>query len=89
MNGSKKDNNNSWCTPLVKKKRDKSNTRPRGAEGKEGQNTKKPRSGDKQSTGKQSKGITEQAGHTVDLESVSASLRKKSPKTKITKPKKN
>jgi hypothetical protein len=72
----------------VKKKRDKSNTRPRGAEGKEGQNTKKPRSGDKQSAGKQSKG-TEQAGHTVDLKSMIALLRKKSPKTKITKPKKN
>ena len=53
----------------------------------EGQSAKKPRSDDKQSAGKQSKG-TEQAGHTVDLESMSALLRKKSPKTKISKPKK-
>jgi hypothetical protein len=72
----------------VKKKRDKSNTRPRGAEGEERQNTKKPRSDNEQSAGEQSKG-TEQAGHTVDLESMSASLRKKSPKTKISKPTKN
>ena len=86
--GGQTDNNNSWCTPLVKKKRDKSNTKPQGTEGKEGQNTKKPRSDDEQSVGKQSKG-TEQAGHTVDLESMSALLRKKSPKTKISKPKKN
>jgi hypothetical protein len=54
----------------------------------EGESTKKPRSDDKQSAGEQSKG-TEQAGHTVDLKSMSASLRKKSPKTKIAKPKKN
>ena len=54
--GGQKDDNNSWCTPLVKKKRDKSNTKPRGVEGKEGQNTKKPRSDDEQSAGKQSKG---------------------------------
>ena len=79
--GGQKDDNNSWCTPLVKKKRDKSNTRPRGAEGEERQNTKKPRSDNEQSAGEQSKG-TEQAGHTVDLESMSASSRKKSPKTK-------
>jgi hypothetical protein len=72
----------------VKKKRDKRNTKPWGAEGEERQNTKKPSSDDEQSAGEQSKG-TEQAGHTVDLESMSASLRKKSPKTKIRKPKKN
>ena len=79
--GGQTDNNNSWRTPVVKKKRDKSNTKPRGMEVEEGQNTKKPRSDDEQSAGEQSKG-TEQAGHTVDLESMSASLRKKSPKTK-------
>ena len=39
--GGKEDNNNSWHTPLVKKKRDKSNTTPQGAKGKEGQNNKK------------------------------------------------
>jgi hypothetical protein len=86
--GGQTNNNNSWHTPLVKKKRDKSNTKPWGAEGEEGQNTKKPRSDDEQLAGKQSKG-TEQAGHTVDLESMSATLRKKSLKTKISKPKKN
>ncbi len=69
--GGKKDNNNSWCTPLMKKKRDKSNTTPQGVEGKEGQNNKKSRSDDKQPVGEQSKG-TEQAGQTVDLESMSA-----------------
>ena len=37
--GGKKDDNNSWRTPLVKKKRDKSNVTPQGAEGEEGQNT--------------------------------------------------
>ena len=45
--GGKKDNNNSWRTPLVKKKRDKSNTTPQGVEGEEGQNNKKPRSDNK------------------------------------------
>jgi len=39
--GGKKVDNNSWRTPLVKKKRDKSNVTPQGAEGEEGQNTKK------------------------------------------------
>ena len=76
--GGKKDDNNSWRTPLVKKKRDKSNNTPQGAKGEEGQNNKKPRSAGEQSTGKRSKG-TEQAGRTVDLESMSASMRKKSP----------
>jgi len=38
--GGKKDNNNGWRTPLVKKKRDKSNTTPQDAEGEEGQNKK-------------------------------------------------
>ena len=84
----KKDDNNGWHTPLVKKKRVKSNTTPQDAEGKEGQNNKKPRSDDEESAGEQSKG-TEQAGHTVDLESMSASMRQKSPKTKIPKSKKS
>ena len=85
----KKDDNNGWHTPLVKKKRDKSNvTPPQGAEGKEGQNNRKPRSDNEESAGEQSKG-TEQAGHTVDLESMSASMRQKSPKTKIPKSKKS
>jgi hypothetical protein len=42
--GGKKDDNNSWRTPLVKKKRDKSNATPQGAEDEEGQNNKKTRS---------------------------------------------
>jgi len=84
--GGKKDDNNSWRTPLVKKKRAKSNVTPQGAEGEEGQNTKKPRSDDEESEVEKSKG-TEQAGHTVDLESMSALMRKKSPKTKIPKSK--
>ena len=37
--GGKKVDNNNWRTPLVKKKRDKSNVTPQGAEGEEGQNT--------------------------------------------------
>ena len=86
--GGKKDDNNSWRTPLVKKKRDKSNTTPQDAEGEEGQNNKKPRSGNKESAGEQSKG-TEQAGHTLDLESMNALMRKKSPKTKTPKSKKS
>ena len=82
--GGKKDNNNGWCTPLVKKKRDKSNTTPQNAEGKEGQNNKKTRSDNKESAGEQSKG-TEQAGPIVDLESMSAFMKKKSPKTQTPK----
>jgi hypothetical protein len=49
--GGKKDDNNGWRTPLVKKKRDKSNTTPQDVEGEEGQNNKKPRSDDKESAG--------------------------------------
>ncbi len=86
--GGKKDDNTGWRTPLMKKKRVKSNTTPQDTEGEEGQNNKKPRSDDKESVGGQSKG-TEQAGHTVDLESMSASMRQKSPKTKIPKSKKS
>ena len=44
--GGKKDNNNSWHTPLLKKKSDKSNATPQDAEDKEEQNNKKPRSDD-------------------------------------------
>jgi len=84
----KKDDNNGWHTPLVKKKRVKSNTTPQDAEGKEGQHNKKPRSDDEESVGEQFKG-TEQAGHTVDFKSMNASMRKKSPKTKIPKSKKS
>jgi hypothetical protein len=86
--GGKKGDNNSWRTPFVKKKRFKSNTTPQGAEGKKGQNNKKPQSDDKQSVGEQSKG-TERAGHTVDLKSMSALMRTKSQKIKIPKPKKD
>jgi hypothetical protein len=86
--GGKTDDNNSWRTPIVKKKRDKSKATPQDAEDEEGQHNKKPRSDNEESAGEQSKG-TEQAGHTVDLESMSASLRKKSPKTKILKSKKS
>ena len=39
--GGKKDDNNGWRTPLVKKKMVKSNTTPQDVEGKEGQNNKK------------------------------------------------
>ncbi len=49
--GGQTDDNNSWCTPLAKKKRDKSNIKPWGVEVEEGQNTKKSRSDDKQSAG--------------------------------------
>ena len=49
--GGTKDDNNGWRTPLVKKKRVKSNTTPQDAEGEEGQNNKKPRSGDEESAG--------------------------------------
>ena len=86
--GGKKDDNNGWRTPLVKKKRVKSNTTPQDAEGEEGQNNKKPRSDDKESAGEQSKG-TEQAGPIVDLESMSASMKKKSLKTQTPKQKKD
>jgi hypothetical protein len=82
--GGKKDNNNSWLTPLVKKKRGKSNRATKDARDEEGHNNKKLRSDDKEeSAGEQ------QAGFTVDLESMSASMRKKSPKTKTLKTKKD
>ncbi len=83
--GGNTDDNNSWRTPIVKKKRDKSKATPQDAEDEGGQNNKKTRSDDKESAGEQSKG----AGHTVDLKSMSALLRKKSPKTKTLKSKKS
>ena len=76
--GGNTDDNNSWRTPIAKKKRDKSKATPQDAEEEEGQHNKNPRSDNKES-----------AGERVDLESMSASLRKKSPKTKIPKSKKN
>ena len=62
--GGKKDDNNGWRTPLVKKKRDKIKSTPQDAENEEEQTTKKPRSDDEES----------KVGNTVDLESMSASL---------------
>ena len=82
--GGKKDDNNSWLTPLVKKKRGKRNKTPKDTRDEEGHNTKKPRSDNEDSAGEQSKG-TDQAGATVDLESISASMRTKSPKTTTSK----
>ncbi len=86
--GGKRDDANSWCTPIAKKKRDKSKATSQDAEDEGGQHDKKPRSDNEDSAGEQSKG-TEQAGHTVDLESMSTLPRKKSPKTKILKSKKS
>jgi len=86
--GGKTDDNNSWRTPIAKKKRDKNKATSQDAEDEGGQHNKKPRSDDEDSAGGQSKG-TEQAGHTVDLKPMSTSLRKKSPKTKILKSKKS
>lgn len=62
--GGKTVNNNSWRTPTVKKKRDKSKSTHQDAEDEEGQTTKKPRSDDEES----------KVGNTVDLESMGASL---------------
>ena len=71
--GGKTVDNNSWRTPIVKKKRDKIKSTPQDAENEEEQTTKKPRSDDKES----------KVGNTVDLESMGASLRKKGqPKSK-------
>ena len=83
--GGKKDDNNSWLTPLVKRNKGKKNKTPKGARDEEGHNTKKPRSDDEDSAEEHSKG-TDQAGATVDLESMSAPMRKKSPKTTTSKP---
>ena len=62
--GGKKVNNNSWHTPIMKKKRDKTKPTPQDKENEEEQMTKKPRSDDEES----------KVGNTVDLESMSASL---------------
>ncbi len=74
--GGKKVDNNSCRTPIVKKKRDKTKPTPQDEENEEEQTTKKPRSDDEES----------KVGNTVDLESMSASLRKKGqPKSKKSK----
>jgi len=74
--GGKTVDNNSWRTPIVKKKRDKIQSTPQDAENEEEQMTKKPRSDNKES----------RVGNTVDLESMGASLRKKGqPKSKKSK----
>jgi len=74
--GGKMVDNNSWRTPIVKKKRDKSKSTPQDAEIEEGQTTKKPRPDDEES----------KVGNTVDLESMGASLRKKGqPESKKSK----
>jgi hypothetical protein len=68
--------NNSWLTPIVKKKRDKTKSIIQDEENEKEQSAKKPRSDDEES----------KAGNTVDLESMSASLRKKGqPKSKKSK----
>ena len=54
--GGKMGDNNSWHTPIVKKKRDKSKATLKDTEDEEGQHNKKPRSDDEESTGEQSKG---------------------------------
>jgi len=69
--GGKKVDNNSWRTPIMKKKRDKTKPTPQEEENEEEQTTMKPRSDDEES----------KVGNTVDLKSMSASLeRKASPK---------
>ena len=74
--GGKTVDNNSWRTPIVKKKRDKIKSTPQDAENEEEQTTKKLRSDDEES----------KVGNTVDLESMGASLQKKcQPKSKKSK----
>ena len=74
--GGKTVDNNSWLTPTVKKKRDKTKSITQDEENEKDQMAKKPRSDDEES----------KAGNTVDLESMSASLRKKGqPKSKKSK----
>ena len=74
--GGKTVDNNSWLTPTVKKKRDKTKSIIQDEENEKEQSAKKPRSDDEES----------KAGNTVDLESMSASLRKKGqPKSKKSK----
>jgi len=68
--------NNRWLTPIVKKKRDKTKSIIQDEENEKEQTTKKPRSDNEES----------KVGNTVDLESMSASLRKKGqPKSKKSK----
>ena len=67
--GGKTVDNNSWRTPTVKKKRDKSKSTPQDVEDEEGQSTKKPRSDDKES----------KVGNTVDLESNGCLTTKEGP----------
>jgi len=64
--GGKTVDNNSWLTPIVKKKWDKTKSIIQDEENEKEQTTKKPRSDDEES----------KVGNTVDLESMSASLRK-------------
>jgi hypothetical protein len=74
--GGKTVNNNSWLTPIVKKKRDKMKSTPQDTENEEEQMSKKPRSDDEES----------KVGNTVDLESMGTSLQKKGqPKSKKSK----
>jgi len=71
--GGKTVDNNSWLTPIVKKKRDKTKSIIQDEENEKEQSAKKPRSDDEES----------KVGNTVDQESMSASLRKKGqPKSK-------
>ena len=84
--GGKKDDNSSWIThPLAKKKSDQINNTPQGAKDEEGQNSKKLISDNEESVGEQSKKETEQAGPIVDLESMSVSMKKRSPQTQTPK----
>ncbi len=49
--GGNTDDNNSWRTPIAKKKRDKSKATPQDAEDEGGQHNKKPRSDEEESAG--------------------------------------
>ncbi len=74
--GEKTVDNNSWRTPIVKKKRDKTRATLQDEENEKEQMTKKPRSDDEEF----------KVGNTVDLKSMSASLRKKGqPKSQKSK----
>ena len=89
----KKGNTNSWHTPIAKKGNKNKNS-PQGVSNKDGQNNKKSRSDNEESAGEKSnknksEKEKEQAGFTVDLESMSALMKKKSPKTKAAKQKKD
>ena len=75
--GGEKCNIDSWLTPIAKKGNKNKNS-PKGASNEEGQNNTNSRSDDKETVGKTSK-EKEQPGFVVDLESMSASMKKKSP----------